>query len=409
MLKSIIIFLALLSLVASCDPSTQHRKESASDTSLSGSRLLDSWPREGPELRWKYEGLGKGYGGPLISEEGIFVNGEDNGNSYTICLDLNGTLRWKSPNGKEFMGFDFSASYPGTRSAPALKGGLLYAQSGTGHLSCFDLHSGEVIWAVDLVKDFQGKPGDFGYSEVPVVDEEKVYCFTGGKEHNIVALDRQSGDLVWSSPVRRDSFAYSTPILLNLPKRKVLVGTSRNYIHVVDCQDGKLLSSYQLKDIKYGYEHCNSVVHQDGFIYFVPAEEHGQGSVKLQLAADGETLKEMWRNEEVVNVFEGFVVVANRLYTTMENKKLLTLDTESGRIMNSVRAESGSIVYADNKLFIYGHNGRVQLFGLNDGIPELRSEMRIREGSGHHFSFPVIFNGIMYIRRGNVLLAFAVS
>ena len=117
--------------------------------------------------------------------------------------------------------------------------------------------------------------------------------------------------LVWSAPVNRDSFAYSTPILLDLPGRKVLVGTSRNYIHVVDRQDGTLLSSYRLENIRYGYEHCNSVVHKDGYIYFVACEEHGQGSIKLHLSPDGGSLTEVWRNPEVINVFEGFVVIDN--------------------------------------------------------------------------------------------------
>jgi hypothetical protein len=50
----------------------------------------------------------------------------------------------------------------------------------------------------------------------------------------------------------------------------------------------------------------------------------------------------------------------------------------------------------------------VQLFNLKDGMPELASEMRIRRGSGHHFSFPVIEDGVMYIRRGDALMAYAI-
>jgi outer membrane protein assembly factor BamB len=266
-----------------------------------------------------------------------------------------------------------------------------------------------VIWAADLVLDFQGKPGDFGYSESPVVDDKHIYCFTGGSVHNIVALDRKTGALAWSSPVKRDSFAYSTPILLDLPGRKVLVGTSRNFIHVVDRADGTLLSAYRLEDIKYGYEHCNSVVHHKGYIYFVAAEEQGQGCVKLQLSEDGMHLKEVWRNPDVQNVFEGYVVHGNWLYTTLENKKLVCVDTESGRIRHSLRAESGNLVFADNKLIIYGHNGKVQFFSLKDGIPELRSEMRVRDGSGQHFSYPHIAAGMMYIRRGDALMAYALQ
>lgn len=408
MQKRYVILIALTLLMGSCNRPGPTRGDPSPGEISQGTYLLDSWPGDGPELLWKCEGLGRGYGGPLISGERIFINGEEAGNSYTQCLDQNGKIRWRSPNGKEFVGTDYSASYPGTRSTPAVKGQLVYAASGTGHLSCFDTRSGRVIWSVDLVKDFQGVPGDFGYSESPVVDETRVYCFPGGKVNNLVALDRYTGELVWSSPVKRDFFSYSTPILLTLASREVLVGTSRNYIHVVDRLNGTLLSSYQFENIREGYEHCNSVVHKEGFIYFVPSDEQGQGSIKLKLSPDGDALTEVWRNRKMVNVFEGFVVKDNWLYMTMENRKLVVLDLETGRVRHSVRAASGSIVYADHKLFIYGHNGTVQLFRLEDGIPELASEMRIRDGSGHHFSFPVIANGVMYIRRGDALMAFAV-
>jgi outer membrane protein assembly factor BamB len=409
MQKRTLIIAALITILGSCNRSGPQSGGSASRVDLPEPQLLDEWPREGPRLLWKYEGLGRGYGGPAVTGEGIYINAEENGNSYTVCLDHDGTLRWRSPNGQEFVGFDFSASYPGTRSAPAVKGMLVYAASGTGHLSCFDSCNGDVIWNVDLIRDFDGKLGDFGYSETPVVDAAKVYCFAAGKEHNLVALDRRTGDLVWSSPVLRDSFAYGTPVLLALPDRNILVGTSRNYIHVVDTKDGAMLSRYRLEDITYGNEHCNSVVHQEGHIYFVPFEEDGHGTVKLRLSGNGENLTEVWRNPQVTNVFEGFVVCDKRLYTTMENKKLLSLDTETGRIVHSVRSEYGNIVYADHKLFIYSHNGKVQLFNLIDGVPEFSSEMRIRDGSGPHFSFPVIAGGVMYIRRGNALMAFAVG
>jgi outer membrane protein assembly factor BamB len=364
---------------------------------------------EDPEFLWKYEGLGRGFGGPCISREGIFVNAEEDGDSYTVCLEPDGAFRWKSPNGKEFVGMDFSASYPGTRSAPTVSGERVYAASGMGHLSCFNIRDGIVIWSVDLMNDLNGRLGEFGYSESPVVDRDKVYCFPGGEEDNLVALDRQTGDVVWSGPLKNDFFAYDTPVLLNLSGKEVLVGSSRNYIHVVKRQDGSLLSSYKFEDIKYGHEHCNSVVYRDGFIYYIGCEGGGAGAFKLQLSEDGESLTEVWRNPGVLNVFGGFIVKDNVLYTTLETKKLVGLDIETGQILHSVRAESGSIVHADKILFIYGHNGKLQLFSLNDGEPELKSEMRIRDGSGHHFSFPVIVDGVMYLRRGDALMAYAVK
>jgi outer membrane protein assembly factor BamB len=408
LVKSIIISICFAGILVSCFRSTLPDTESGAEENQPGKYLLDQWPREGPELLWIYEGLGKGYGGPAISSDGIFINAEEEDKSYIVCLDHNGTFRWRIPNGTEFVGTDFTASYPGSRSAPTLKEHYVYAISGTGSMSCVNGRKGELIWTVDLVRDFQGIPGDFGYSESPVADEKKIYFHAAGKTLNLVALDRHTGELVWSSPLNRDDFSYSTPVLISRQDRDLLVGTSRNFIHVVDRKDGTLLSSYRLEGIRRGYEHCNSVVFKEGHVYFVASEDQGQGSVKLHLSQDGQSLNEIWRNSEVMNVFGGFVVVENLLYTTLENKKLVGLDTESGRILHSARSASGSIVYADQKLFVYGHNGTLQLFTLEDGTPSLQSEIRIRKGSGQHFSFPVINEGVMYIRRGNALMAYAV-
>jgi hypothetical protein len=64
---------------------------------------------------------------------------------------------------------------------------------------------------------------------------------------------------------------------------------------------------------------------------------------------------------------------------------------------------------AHDKLIIYGHNGVVQLFTLDGGKPQMQSQFRITDGSGQHFSFPVIVEGVMYIRRGDAQMAYAVG
>jgi len=157
MRTAIPIAMALLTLVTSCVRSGPGRNTDAGGISPQGTAAQDSGTVEDPELLWTYQGLGRGYGAPLISGEGIFINAEEDGKSYTVCLEHDGTFRWRTPNGKEFVGFDVATSYPGTRSAPAIRGKLVNAESGTGHLSCFEARSGELVSKVDLVKDYHGK------------------------------------------------------------------------------------------------------------------------------------------------------------------------------------------------------------------------------------------------------------
>jgi hypothetical protein len=48
----------------------------------------------------------------------------------------------------------------------------------------------------------------------------------------------------------------------------------------------------------------------------------------------------------------------------------------------------------------------MMLLGYKDGKIEKVSSFRIKEGSLQHFSHPVINNGVLYQRHGNVLMAF---
>ena len=75
MRKSLFIAAVLVALLPACESPGQKGSVSKAD----------------PELLWTYEGLGRGYGAPCITDDGIFINAEEEGNSYTVCLKPDGT------------------------------------------------------------------------------------------------------------------------------------------------------------------------------------------------------------------------------------------------------------------------------------------------------------------------------
>ena len=368
--------------------------------------LQDQWPEEGPEIAWVFEGLGRGYAAPCVSETGIFVNGEAEGKSYLYALDPEGNLLWRSPNGEEFLGEGFSSTYPGSRSTPTLKDGLVYTTSGHGRIGCFDASDGSEKWARHILKDLKGELGYFGYSESLVVDEKHVYCFPGGSEINMAALDRHSGEVVWTSEVLRDTFAYGSMVPVELEDRDILIVTSRHYLVTIDRSDGSLLASYPLEGYEYDGEHCNTPVFADGYIYFVANDIPGQGSVKLKLSESGKKITEEWRNNKVLNNFGGLVVIDGKLFTTVKGNRLVALDPENGSISDTLKVSTGSIAFADDKFYCYGNNGTVNLVNYSPGSLAVGGTFKVREGSGQHFSHPVLANGLLFIRRGNALTAY---
>ncbi|NQU85091.1 MAG: PQQ-like beta-propeller repeat protein [Mariniphaga sp.] len=368
--------------------------------------ILDEWPESGPELLWTAEGLGNGYAAPSVLNNKVFVIGEIDSMSYLFAYDLKGNLLWKTANGPEFMGEGFSSTYPGARSTPTVIDNLAYITSGTGRIACIETSAGEEQWAVDLVKDFGGSENYFGYSESVVVDDNKVYCFAGGNKINIAAIDRLTGETIWTSEALKDTFAYCSPITVELATRKVLITTSRHNLFAVDCENGETLGTYTLKGYEYDGEHCNSPLYADGFIYFIANDEKGSGAVKLELLDDGETIKEVWSNKKIRNNFHGYIVAGDNLLTTVQGNWLKALDLNNGMVADSVKVTTGSIIVADNKLICYGTNGDVNLINYDQNKFNITGKFKVKEGTRHHFAYPVLDNGVMYIRHGDVLMAY---
>ncbi len=363
--------------------------------------LLKSWPEEGPPLLWEYEGIGNGYGSPLITSEKIYVNGEIDSTGYLFAFDLKGCLLWKTEYGKEWM-----ASFQGSRSTPTVVGNKIYTCSGMGDIRCFDASSGERIWGINMIDDLHGKYNRFGYSQSLMVDEERLYCSPGGADTNVVALDRMTGKLVWKSPAKGEISAYCSPNIIQRGKQKILLTFSEYQLLGIDPLDGKLLWSHEqdtLADI-----HANTPLYNDGNIYYTTG--CGNMTVKLKLTGDGKSISQLWQNKSLDNYMGGCVKVGSSLIGSGARKKrLFRVDCETGLTIDSLNIGTGNTIYADGMIYMYNQKGKMYLVDIQAGKMEVVSKFKIRKGTKEHFSHPVIHNGVLYIRHGVALLAFDIK
>lgn len=379
------------------------------DGKYNETNLLNAWPDKGPNQLWCVEGIGAGYSSPSITSDKVFVNGELKGTSYLFAYDLNGKLLWKSPNGIEFVGSGFSSTYPGARSTPTVVNNLVYTCSGKGRIACFETATGKEIWSVDMVKDLSGLENEFGFAESLLIDDKYVYCNPGGLNSNFCALDRQTGKKVWASKVMGDVTAYCSPILVNHAGMKILISFSRFYLVGIDSKNGNMLWSYKLEGYKYDGEHCNTPIYDNGCIYYVSADEMGKGTIKMQISADGKSIKELWCNKPAKNDFGGFVKIDNKVFMTIEKNWLKALETDKGKVVDSIKMNYGSLIFADNKFISYGRNGVVSLIDYKQNKLEVKGKIKIEKGTSHHFAHPVVANGVMYIRHGDALMAYKIK
>ena len=106
----------------------------------------------------------------------------------------------------------------------------------------------------------------------------------------------------------------------------------------------------------------------------------------------------------------GFIKVNDYIYTSgYEKRQYYIVETNTGKIVDSVKFDRGTTNYADGMLYLYNEKGQVGLFRPAGPRMEQVSTFKLTAGTKAHFSHPVICNGIMYIRHGKSLLAYKVK
>lgn len=369
--------------------------------------LLQSWPEGGPPLLWRANGLGDGYASASVVGNTIYVPGmiEEN-QGYLFALDLNGDVLWKASYGEETQ----DKQAPGARSTPTVDGDRVYLLSGLGGLSCLSAQDGKPIWQVNVLDRFSGKNIDWSLAESVVVDDEKVYCTPGGPDASVVALNKMTGDTIWTSKGLSDVSAYCSPDIIVHNGRRILVTMTALYVVGVDADSGEVLWTHE-HSTKYDI-HAVTPVYQDDMLYYTGGYKSGGGM--LQLSADGASITRVWQDKNLDCQHHGVVLLNGYIYGTPHQlgRELICLELTSGNVMwRTEEVSQGAVVYADGMLYVYEgpSKGVVSLVKATPDGFERTGSFRIEEGRAKHWAHPTIANDRLYIRRGELLLAYDIA
>lgn len=404
MVKNVFILLAFITIsawVSTAQNPTKWRGPNGNGV-YNETGLLKQWPASGPEIVWSFDGLGQGHSSPVFANNSIYVTGMIDNIGHVFALTSDGKLKWKVPYGEEF-----SESYPGSRTSPTVSGDLLYVYSGHGVLTCMNANNGEVKWTKNGFADFDGKNIQWGVTETVLVDGDLVFFTPGGKKNNVVALNRFTGDLVWSSPAKGELSAYCSPLLVELPKRKILVTMTADHIVGIDIADGKMLWSHPQTNRH--NVHANTPVYHDGALFCFSG--YGQGGVKLDLSTDGSSVQKAWFNEMLDSRMGGIVMLDGYLYGSGDNaREWRCVDWKTGQEKYaSKELTKGVVIAADGMLHCYSERGELALVQATPSAFELISKTKVELGSDQHWAHPVINNGKLFVRHGNALIAYKIK
>lgn len=365
------------------------------------SGLLKQWPAGGPEILWSYEELGQGHSSAIVDQDFVYTTGMLEGRGYLFKFDKDGELLYKKEYGPEF-----TESWYGTRGTPTIAGDKIYLLSSFGKLICFDNASGDILWSKDLTRDFDGKVIQWGMNETPVVDGKIIYITPGGRKNGMVALNRHSGELVWSSPGTGETTAYCTPLLFEHNGRKMLATHFESNVVGFDATTGKMLWKQYQPNI-YSI-HPNTPIYHEGKLFYLSG--YGQGGGMLELSDDGNSVERIWTHKNMDSRMGGAVLVDGYIYGSGDSRLWSCLDWETGEEMyTSKEIGHGVVIYADGLLYCYSQRGELALVDPDPSGFKVISQTRVTKGSEQHWAHPVIYDGVLYVRHGKALIAYKVK
>jgi len=376
------------------------------------SGLLKTWPEGGPALLWEIGNMGDGYSSPTVTADAIYVTGRKDSSDILTALTLDGKMKWETVYGKAWM-----KNYTGSRCIPTYYNENIFLISGSGDIVCVG-SDGRIKWSKNHYSLYESKPIMFGISESPLIVDNMVIASPGGKKASMVAFNINDGKVVWEADPLGQEPQYVNPKLIEYAGKKMIVTVMGTYIFAVDAKDGKILWKVNYPEInaadpKAMKNHAGTPTYRDGNILITNG--YNWVALKLKLSPDGNSVEIVWENRNFDSQLGGVVLLGNNVYGSTHSSKPVDswtcVDWTTGKTLWTTKWYSrGSIISADGMLYLFEEkSGHVALVKPDSSKLDIVSEFQVQKGEGPFWAHPVINNGKLYIRHGDVLMVYKIK
>lgn len=382
--------------------------------------LLQTWPDEGPKIKWTFTDAGIGYSTIAIVDDCIYTLGSNDISCFALCLNLHdGSLNWRTDFSRAGNSQDYNRGWGGgPRSTPTVDQDQVFVLSDIGVLASLEKATGKIQWTTDIVKDHNGKVPIWGYSDSPLVDGNRVIVTPGG-ENFLLAVNRLDGKKVWQSRGYEEGAQYVSVIKGHVDGINFYISASKAGLVAFDTESGEqvfsdaatgnptaviptpILHQHQLYHTS-AYHAGNTLINLIG---------EGQGKVAAQPVyhLTGKTLE---------NHHGGVVLVNGTIFgfSKANGGVWMAQDLETGETLweEKIRPnKSGSICYADKRLYCYNDkDGTVFLVEPSrsgwqqKGMLKIPKQTESPREMGAIWAHPVVANQTLIIRDQELVYAY---
>jgi outer membrane protein assembly factor BamB len=341
---------------------------------------------------WKRPIEGRAWSTPVVSGRDVWLtNATLEGHSLrAVCLDFEtGEIRHDvevfTPSAPVHLNAKNSHASP----SPLHDGKNVYVSFGTMGTACLEGSTGKILWKNDLVKlDHKEGPGSS-----PILWRELlIFNADGIDEQYVVALDRQTGNIVWRQdrpkPIHPDfdqCKAYATPLVIQANGREELVSPGAMQVLGYDPSSGS-----PLWQVKYqGFSNVPRPLFGNGLIYVCTGYMKPQiWAIKPGGSGDVSATNVVWKFDRQVPANPSPILIDKQIYMVNNTGVLTCLDGLTGKPIFVERIGgnfSASPLFADGKIFFASEEGVTTIIKPGEKFEQLAQN----ELAGSHMASPV--------------------
>jgi outer membrane protein assembly factor BamB len=343
--------------------------------------LVRQWPAAGPPKLWDVK-LGDGYAAPVVHNGCVYLM------DYDMQAEADAIRNFSLDDGREIWRYSYPVkikrNHGMSRTIPAVTDQFIVTIGPKCHVTCLDAMTGELKWTKDLVRELGTTEPLWYAGQCPLIVDDKAIIAPAGPDVLMMAVDCQTGDIVWQCPnPNKWKMTHSSILLMRYAGRDFYVYAASGGIAGVDAGDGTLV--WQTNEWFLRTNVPTPVDAGEGKIFL--SAGYNKGSMMLQLQQEGEKIVPKVLFKLPPEVFgadqQTPIYYKEYIYGVRPDKQLVCMDTKGTIIWTSGSENKyglGSYIIANGTIYVLNDDGVLSLIEASNEKFTLLSQAKVLDG-----------------------------
>jgi outer membrane protein assembly factor BamB len=274
-----------------------------------------------------------------------------------------------------------------------------------GDLVCVRCDNGEIRWQKNIVDEFGGAIPNWGFCESVLFDQGRLIITPGGDSAAMVALEPETGEVLWKTVVTERSRAgYASAAVGEFAGVRQYIQFVADGTIGVRADNGQFL--WRENTAANSSANCCSPLVSGKFVF--SASGYGTGGALVRLTEGGSRAELVYHTRDMCCHHGDMVIVDGLLFGSHDPGVLTCLDLLTGDVKWKDRSVGkGAVTCADGRIYLRSEQGSVALIeAIADGYRELGRFEQSHRSSSSAWAHPVVAAKRLFLRDQDVLLCY---